>query len=296
MRPDVRRYADVLYARETTKLSEQRRDELQAAKTATLRQGGGQLLSGEEVRRLVQVDAQHIGRLLAERLRSFRAGFEETQITPTDTDFSEIWQLVRETYDREVQFAGKRLRDYIKTRSAPDGAKQSCADAIAAAAARQHDAVMADWKVWREQAHLNQKPIRSELALKSPTYEFHPAIAKVSSILYADGHYKSAVLEAFILVINEVKTRSGVRDKDGDALMNAVFGLDKRTPIIKFNTLADEAEQDEHRGIFFLFKGMVSIRNHLAHSNVPLDSPEQAFEYLSLASLLMRLLERSHMG
>jgi uncharacterized protein (TIGR02391 family) len=86
-----------------------------------------------------------------------------------------------------------------------------------------------------------------------------------------------------------------VNDKEGDTLINAVFGADRRTPILKFNALSNEAERDQHQGIFFLFKGMVCSRNYLAHSNISLDSPEQTFEYLTLASLLMRLLDSSHL-
>jgi hypothetical protein len=41
-----------------------------------------------------------------------------------------------------------------------------------------------------------------------------------------------------------------------------------------------------------LFKGIVGIRNKKAHTNVILDNPVRATEYLSLASLLMRLLDQ----
>jgi hypothetical protein len=41
----------------------------------------------------------------------------------------------------------------------------------------------------------------------------------------------------------------------------------------------------------FLFKGIVGIRNRKAHENIILDDPYRAIEYLTLASLLMRLLD-----
>jgi len=57
------------------------------------------------------------------------------------------------------------------------------------------------------------------------------------------------------------------------------------------NGLATEAERDEQRGIMFLFKGIVGLRNSKAHSNRLFNDPSRAHEYLALTSLLMRLLE-----
>ncbi len=121
-------------------------------------------------------------------------------------------------------------------------------------------------------------------------YQFHSEIERVSGQLYRDGHYKQGALEAYIRVIEEVKTRSGL-DDDGDSLMNRAFGCDNRTPVIQFNNLQTEAERDEQRGMMFLFKSIVGLRNSKAHSNRLFNDPRRAHEYLALASLLMRLLE-----
>ncbi len=121
-------------------------------------------------------------------------------------------------------------------------------------------------------------------------YVFHSEIERVSSHLYRDGHYKQAALEAYIRVIDEVRVISGIPD-DGDSLMNKAFGSDKQTPVIQFNSLTTEAERDEQRGIMYMFKGIVGLRNSKAHSNRLFDDPLRAHEYLALASLLMRLLE-----
>ena len=75
--------------------------------------------------------------------------------------------------------------------------------------------------------------------------------------------------------------------------MNHAFGISNQIPIIKFNKLQSIEEKNEQKGIMFLFKGIVAIRNRKAHDNVILDSPERAIEYLGLASLLMRLLNLS---
>jgi len=122
------------------------------------------------------------------------------------------------------------------------------------------------------------------------SYSFHPDIERVSGAMLRDGHFKSAALEAYILVINAVKAKSGL-SLDGEPLMNRVFGCDKQTPALRFNDLNSAAEIDEQRGLMNLYKGIVGLRNSKAHSNAVFDSPERAYEYLALASLLLRLLE-----
>ena len=96
--------------------------------------------------------------------------------------------------------------------------------------------------------------------------------------------------EAYIRVIDEVKAKSGL-GLNGDPLMNQAFGCDKQAPVIQLNTLQSDAERDEQKGIMFLFKGTVGLRNSKAHSNTLFNDPSRAHEYLALASLLMRLFE-----
>jgi uncharacterized protein (TIGR02391 family) len=121
-------------------------------------------------------------------------------------------------------------------------------------------------------------------------YSLHSEVERVCGGLYRDGHYKQAALEAYIRVIDEVKNVSGLSD-DGDSLMNKAFGCDKQPPVIRFNTLVTDAERDEQRGIMHLFKGIVGLRNSKAHSNRLFNDSSRGHEYLTLASLLMRLLE-----
>ncbi len=104
-------------------------------------------------------------------------------------------------------------------------------------------------------------------------YRFHPEIERVSGELYRDGHYKQAALEAYIRVIDAVKARSGLNE-DGDSLMNQAFGCEKRDPIIRFNTLQTDSERDEQKGLLFLFKGIVGLRNSKAHSNRLFNDPK----------------------
>jgi uncharacterized protein (TIGR02391 family) len=141
------------------------------------------------------------------------------------------------------------------------------------------------------QAYLEQlKDLAPPAAATAPDqYRFHPEIERVSGQLFRDGHYKQAALEAYIRVIEEVRARSGLA-LDGDTLMNHAFGSEGRTPVIQFNSLQTEAERDEQKGLMFLYKGVVGLRNSKAHSNQLFNDPNRAHEYLALASLLIRLL------
>jgi uncharacterized protein (TIGR02391 family) len=134
--------------------------------------------------------------------------------------------------------------------------------------------------------------ISKKFPLKS--YTFHEEIEKVSNELFKNEHYAQAVEEAFKRVIKEVKriVKEVVGEEiDGDRLMNRAFGIENQKPVILFNKLKTSAEKDEQKGMMFLFKGIVCIRNRKAHDNVLLGNPERAVEYLALASLLMRLLD-----
>lgn len=127
------------------------------------------------------------------------------------------------------------------------------------------------------------------------TYDFHREIKAVSLRLYENKHYAQAVEEAFKRVIQEVKRiyqeRTG-QVLDGEPLMNRAFGCTNQTPVITFNQLQSPEDRDEQQGMMNLFKGIVGIRNKKAHTNVILDDPVRAIEYLCLASLLMRLLDQ----
>ncbi len=121
-------------------------------------------------------------------------------------------------------------------------------------------------------------------------YKFHSEIERVSGELFRSGHFKSAALESYIRVIEQVRIVSKITD-DGDSLMNKAFACDKQNPVIQFNSLLTDAERDEQRGFLFIFKGIVGLRNSKAHSNALFDDPLRGHEYLALASLLMRVLE-----
>jgi uncharacterized protein (TIGR02391 family) len=134
-------------------------------------------------------------------------------------------------------------------------------------------------------------------------YDLHPKIKEVSLSQFQDGHFKEAIQNALVEVVDQVrlrakrpyiKTGNGKKiELDGDDLMNHVFGCDGRKPKIKFNALKTSLDKAEQRGFMYLFKGVVGIRDRKAHLNFIQNDPIKALEFLSFASLLLRLLDEN---
>lgn len=151
---------------------------------------------------------------------------------------------------------------------------------------------------WRYvQKHPFSSPTGQRTAL-FVNYDFHPKIKEVSFSQFENGDFKGAILNAFIEIVDQVKIKTHHpkddvgRDLDGDDLMNRVFGCDGgHRPEIKFNSLKTSLDRAEQRGIMYLFKGVVGVRDKKAHLNFVQNDPLKTIEYLSLASLLLRLLD-----
>jgi uncharacterized protein (TIGR02391 family) len=121
--------------------------------------------------------------------------------------------------------------------------------------------------------------------------DLHPRIADVCADLYRGGHYRNAVLDASVALVNLVKEKSRRHDLDGVGLMTTVFSKNK--PILAFNELKDKTDEDEQEGMMYLFMGAVlALRNPRAHA-LPDDSPEMALEYIGLISLLAKRAEQA---
>jgi len=133
---------------------------------------------------------------------------------------------------------------------------------------------------------------RDTAALTRSTFEgldLHPRIASVSIDLYRNRHYRQAVLDASIALINYVKERSRRHDLDGSGLMSTVFSANN--PILAFNDLANPTEKDEQEGLMHLFMGAaLALRNPRAHALFD-DSPELALDYIAFISMLAKRLD-----
>jgi uncharacterized protein (TIGR02391 family) len=122
----------------------------------------------------------------------------------------------------------------------------------------------------------------------------HPRILDVAGDLFRDGHHWEAVFAAAKALVNYVKERSGKHDLDGAPLMRTVFS--KKDPILAFNGLADQTDQDEQEGMMHLFEGAVlGIRNPGGHS-FPEGPEQRAIEYISLLSLLAYRVQEAKRG
>lgn len=118
--------------------------------------------------------------------------------------------------------------------------------------------------------------------------DLHPRIAGCAD-LYRDGHYRQAVFEASVALVNYVKERSGEHGLDGVPLMTKVFS--KNSPVLRFNDLADQTDRDEQEGLMHLFMGAVlALRNPRAHATFE-DPPEVALDCIAFLSMLARRLD-----
>lgn len=127
------------------------------------------------------------------------------------------------------------------------------------------------------------KPLRAYEAL-----ELHQEIERQVGQLYRDGHYAEAV-EKSIKTLNALVRLRSNEELDGTALMQKVFS--SKSPILKFNSLADQSDIDEQQGFMFLFSGAVmGLRNPRAHRIIK-DDPERALEFIAFVSLLAKMLD-----
>jgi uncharacterized protein (TIGR02391 family) len=133
------------------------------------------------------------------------------------------------------------------------------------------------------QAHNERDHTTTHLALEN----LHPLVQSVSKSLFNDGYYRQAILDCYILLTNTVKSKAGVYNLDGVPLMQIVFSA--KNPIIKISD-----DPDEQLGFMWMFSGAVmGIRNPKAHKLIEQTDPQRTLEWLSFASVLLRVLDDS---
>jgi uncharacterized protein (TIGR02391 family) len=121
--------------------------------------------------------------------------------------------------------------------------------------------------------------------------DIHPKLPEVVRNLFDDGHYAQATFEAFKYLDKEIQRLSGDQES-GFRLMMKVFP--ENSPLIQLTPCATTSEKDEQKGYQFLFAGSIlAIRNPRGHEHSVKDDPDTCMDHLSLASLLLRRLEKS---
>lgn len=113
----------------------------------------------------------------------------------------------------------------------------------------------------------------------------HNSVKITATPFFEDEHYRPAVLDTYIALIQAVKNKSNIFDKDGMPLMDFVFS--PNNPILKISD-----DKDEQLGLMLLFKGAVMyIRNTNLHRIIEWNDPHKALEWLSFASSLFNTLD-----
>lgn len=117
----------------------------------------------------------------------------------------------------------------------------------------------------------------------------HPFLRRSAVPLFDNGHFAAAVFDAFKAVEVRVRELSGI-DESGRKLMQRAFG--GTAPVIDVSVEAGRAGLDEQEGFTLIFMGvMQGIRNPKAHLLIEQEDQQRAFEYLAMASILLRRLD-----
>lgn len=118
----------------------------------------------------------------------------------------------------------------------------------------------------------------------------HEDVVKVSSKLFIDGHYRSAVLDAMIELVNRVKLKSKCTNLDNTPLMERVFSSNK--PILEVSD-----SNDIQQGVMRLYSGAVmAFRNANAHKLDYQITRDECIEQLYFISYLHRTLDKSQLN
>jgi uncharacterized protein (TIGR02391 family) len=134
------------------------------------------------------------------------------------------------------------------------------------------------------------EPVDPQEAHPFETRNIHPDLPKKVRLLFDDAHTEQAVFEAFKFIEKEVKRISGIKGKTGYALMMQAFN--ETDAKVRLNDLKEDSEIDEQRGYKSIFAGAIAgIRNPRGHEVDLVDTPDEALDYLALASLLLRRLD-----
>jgi uncharacterized protein (TIGR02391 family) len=114
----------------------------------------------------------------------------------------------------------------------------------------------------------------------------HPLIARAALRHYEAGDYRNAVLDAVIVIFDEMRARTGL-DLDGEALVGQVLSL--HAPRLILSELDTQSGRNDQSGFADILRGLYrGVRNPKAHSRVHDLDALKGGQYLVMTSLLMR--------
>jgi uncharacterized protein (TIGR02391 family) len=118
----------------------------------------------------------------------------------------------------------------------------------------------------------------------------HPTMS-VALTLVENGRMSEAVFEALRLVEERVQSLTA-SDDSGRTLMESVFGA--TPPQLDITTATGQAAEDEREGFRLLFIGaMLGLGSPHGPGTVVPATLDETLEYLAVASMLMRRLDRA---
>lgn len=119
----------------------------------------------------------------------------------------------------------------------------------------------------------------------------HPLLVPIVKKLFDDGHFAQATFEALKFIEKRVQEWTQSTDT-GRKLMSRAFLGDK--PALQLTRMETVSEKDEQEGYGFLFVGAVlAIRNPRGHEVSLTDDESTCLDHLTLASMLLRRMERA---
>jgi integrase/recombinase XerC len=115
----------------------------------------------------------------------------------------------------------------------------------------------------------------------------HPKIVERCYSLFEGGHFDAAISAAMLVIEEEVRDRAQLTQSDhGRPLIAKALA---NNPIISFST-----DMNEQESAFFLFSGALGYyKNPRSHRFLNTSDPIRTLECISLASLLLKMLDES---
>ena len=140
------------------------------------------------------------------------------------------------------------------------------------------------------EANLDRKGPPRVAPIRRLTIEnLHPDVIESAGKIFADGHFSRAVTEAFGSLEVHVRGLLGSETSGTKLMDEALAGKDPKLSVTRHEGRSGE---DEQAGFHALFRGaMLGVRNPAAHELAAEQDPQEALEYLALASLLHRRLD-----
>jgi uncharacterized protein (TIGR02391 family) len=132
-----------------------------------------------------------------------------------------------------------------------------------------------------------QRQLKRKLATRGAN-ELHPKIAERSLPAYRTAQYDDAVFGALKAIEHEIRLRiAGDPDDVGVQLVSRA--MNPKAPILVFSGVPAEQEAAHS-----LFRGAIGMfKNPLSHRFLDISDPTRAWEILTFASLLMKLLDEA---